>query len=240
MIDSAGLNLGSRDLLRGALRITRRQLYFNHTCSVFSKPNSFLFVSAITIDNTPVKDFDLTHIHHLPQLSMLSLCNTGLGNEAFVPFCSSILQAPFNMTLNSIYHLISLKWRLRKLYINSNPRIDDDAIAPLLLLSKLVYLTIFDTRVSITGLRRLALELHEAQRHFRVEVSESCYCYIESEFPRSRPMALTQESQILKTSTWSTFIPLSLMINLFANTFLHQISNTIYQNTRSLIQKSPR
>jgi hypothetical protein len=52
--------------------------------SVFSKPNSFLFVSYIAIDNTPVPDFDLVNIHHLPKLSALSLCNTAIGNEAFV------------------------------------------------------------------------------------------------------------------------------------------------------------
>lgn len=58
---------------------------------VFSKPNSFVFVSYIAIDNSPIADFDIVHIHHLSRLSVLSLCNTDIGNEAFVLLLTSIL-----------------------------------------------------------------------------------------------------------------------------------------------------
>ena len=50
----------------------------------FQKPNSFLFVSEISLSDTPLQDFDIVSVHHLPRLSVLWLNNTGIGSEAFV------------------------------------------------------------------------------------------------------------------------------------------------------------
>jgi hypothetical protein len=83
IVDQSGLNLAGRDLLKCTL-FTRGDSFItdSYDFSVFSKPNSFVFLSFMTIDNAPISDFDITYIHHLPRLSILSLCNAGLGNEA--------------------------------------------------------------------------------------------------------------------------------------------------------------
>lgn len=52
--------------------------------TVFSKPNSFLFLSRLVFRGTPIQDFDLVHLHHLPRLAKLVLDDTEIGNEAFV------------------------------------------------------------------------------------------------------------------------------------------------------------
>lgn len=57
----------------------------------FQKPNSFLFVSEISLSDTPLHDFDIVLIHHLPRLSVLWLNNTGIGTEAFVTITLSRL-----------------------------------------------------------------------------------------------------------------------------------------------------
>ena len=53
-----------------------------HCEVVFSKPNSFLFLSELSLSDASLQDFDMTYIHHLPRLSHLWLSNTGIGNEA--------------------------------------------------------------------------------------------------------------------------------------------------------------
>ena len=55
-----------------------------HHVTAFQKPNSFLFVSEMSLSDTPLQDFDIVSIHHLPRLSVLWLNNTGIGTEAFV------------------------------------------------------------------------------------------------------------------------------------------------------------
>ena len=50
---------------------------------MFSKPNSFLFLTELTCSGTRLHDFDLIHIHHLPRLAMLMLDNTNISNEAY-------------------------------------------------------------------------------------------------------------------------------------------------------------
>lgn len=48
---------------------------------MFEKPNSFLFLSELSLSGATLQDYDLTNIHHLPRLSRLWISNTGIGNE---------------------------------------------------------------------------------------------------------------------------------------------------------------
>ncbi|KAI0806085.1 hypothetical protein BC629DRAFT_1141943 [Irpex lacteus] len=146
--DENGLNLDSEDLF-----------------SVFSKPNSFLFLAEINLTGGSVKEADLLHLQHLPRLARLWLSSTGIGNEA-------------------IYYLTPLKRSLTDLDIAYNPKIDDDAIPPLLILSKLQYLTFHGTNVTILGVRRLAKTLRDQRRDMEVEVPRQCEDYISSAFFR--------------------------------------------------------
>lgn len=57
---------------------------FRNLLAVFSKPNSFPFLSELSFSGTRISDFDITHIQHLPKLSTLLLNNTGISNEAYV------------------------------------------------------------------------------------------------------------------------------------------------------------
>ncbi|KAF9648954.1 hypothetical protein BDM02DRAFT_3095551, partial [Thelephora ganbajun] len=143
MLDLEGLNLASRSLLDS-----------------FQKPNSFLFVSEISLSDTPLQDFDIVSIHHLPRLSVLWLNNTGIGNEA-------------------ICHLVSLRRSLTELYIGANPRVNDDVVTPLLMLSKLSRLSLVDTGVSLQGLRRFAVSVDGAvQAYPRIHVSPEWINYL--------------------------------------------------------------
>ncbi|KAJ7465160.1 hypothetical protein FB451DRAFT_1370059 [Mycena latifolia] len=144
MGDEDGLNLAGNALLR-----------------VFSKPNSFLFLSELSFSGTQIQDIDLVHIHHLPRIVTLLLNNTGIGNEA-------------------IYHLVALKRSLLQLSIAINPHIDDDAIPAILMLSKLSFLTILDTSIDMSGLRCLAQTISDANRIIEIEIPSACEYYIDN------------------------------------------------------------
>ncbi|KAJ6611164.1 hypothetical protein B0H10DRAFT_2165919 [Mycena sp. CBHHK59/15] len=144
MGDEDGLNLAGKDIL-----------------PVFSKPNSFLFLTELCLSGTPVQDADLVHIHHLPKLLTLFLNNTGIGNEA-------------------IYLLVSLKRSLLELSIAYNPHIDDDAVPALILLSKLSFLTIFATSIDMPGLRRLAQTIFDERRSTDIEIPLVCDRYLDN------------------------------------------------------------
>ncbi|KAJ7765843.1 hypothetical protein DFH07DRAFT_810015 [Mycena maculata] len=144
MGDEDGLNLAGRGVL-----------------PVFSKPNSFLFLSELSFCGTRVPDSDLVHIHHLPRLITLLLNNTGIGNEA-------------------IFHLVALKRSLLQLSIATNPHIDDDAVPAILLLSKLSFLTILDTSIDMPGIRRLAQVICAERRVIDIEIPSACERYIDS------------------------------------------------------------
>ncbi|KAJ7068858.1 hypothetical protein B0H15DRAFT_918312 [Mycena belliarum] len=144
MGDEDGLNLAGKEIL-----------------PVFSKPNSFLFLSELSFSGTRVQDIDLIHIHHLPRLVTLLLNNTGIGNEA-------------------IYHLVALKRSLLQLSIATNPHIDDDAVPAIIMLSKLSFLTILDTSIDMPGLRRLAQVIFDERRIIDIEIPSACDRYIDN------------------------------------------------------------
>lgn len=144
LADEDGLNIDGRDVF-----------------SVFSKPNSFLFLSFLSLSGTLVHDFDLVHIQHLPRLSTVLLNNTGIGNEA-------------------VYIITSLKRTLTHLSVATNPDIDNDAIPALLLLSRLSFLSIQDTSIDMPGLRRLAEVINHERRIIDIEIPGACEHYIDN------------------------------------------------------------
>ncbi|KAL0576087.1 hypothetical protein V5O48_005886 [Marasmius crinis-equi] len=142
LADEGGLNLGGRD-----------------TFKVFSKPNSFLFLSDLSFSGTPVNDLDLLHVVRLPKLRRLWLENTAIGDEA-------------------IYHLTGLRGTLNALSVASNPRVTDDAVPALILLSKLQFLSLVGTGIGMVGLRKLASVVDREKRVIDVEIPESCENYV--------------------------------------------------------------
>ncbi|KAI0926360.1 hypothetical protein AcV5_008846 [Taiwanofungus camphoratus] len=148
LMDEEGLNLGARDLLH-----------------VFAKPNSFLFLAELSLSGARLRDFDLTHIHHLPRLARLWLSNTGIGNEA-------------------VFHLAALRRTLAELDLALNPRVGDDAVPALLALPRLRFLSLFDTGVRMPGLRRLAAGVRgrgaAGAGALDVEAPRACEEYVES------------------------------------------------------------
>lgn len=82
--DADGLNLAGRDILPGERFKVNIYSASDTVAPVFSKPNSFLFLSELFLSGTPLADSDIVYIHHLPRLAKLILDDTEIGNEAFV------------------------------------------------------------------------------------------------------------------------------------------------------------
>ncbi|KAF8584252.1 hypothetical protein K439DRAFT_1346591, partial [Ramaria rubella] len=126
---------------------------------VFSLPHSFVCLAQLKLDTVRLDDFDLTKIHHLPSLTILSLNNTGIGDEA-------------------IGHLTPLKYQLREVHIEDNRRITDDCIPSLCLFSSLAVLRIYGTSIQMPGLRRLTSFIHHAAREIDIEIPKECETYL--------------------------------------------------------------
>jgi len=72
---------------------------------------------------------------------------------------------------------------LTELYIGANPRVNDDVVTPLLMLSKLSRLSLVDTGVSLRGLRRLAVSVDGVgQAYPRVHLSLEWIDYLSSKY----------------------------------------------------------
>jgi hypothetical protein len=69
---------------------------------------------------------------------------------------------------------------LTQLSLAKNPDIDNEAVPAILLLSKLSFLSIFDTSIEMIGLRRLAETIFEENRTVNVEIPFVCEAYIDS------------------------------------------------------------
>ena len=78
--------------------------------------------------------------------------------------------------------MVSLRRSLTELYVGANPRVDDNFVTPLLMLSKLSRLSLVDTGVSLQGLRRFAISVDEAGRVYPwVHVSHEWMKYLKGE-----------------------------------------------------------
>lgn len=80
----------------------------------------------------------------------------------------------------SVFLLVSLKGTLTQLSLAKNPDINNEAVPALLLLSKLSFLSIFDTGIEMIGLRRLAETIFEDDRIMDIEIPVVCEVYIDS------------------------------------------------------------
>jgi len=93
-----------------------------------------------------------------------------------------IISSGLHCLRSRICHLVSLRRSLTELYVGANPRVDDNFVTPLLMLSKLSRLSLVDTGVSLQGLRRFAISVDEAGRAYpRVHVSHEWMKYLKSE-----------------------------------------------------------
>ncbi|TFY69129.1 hypothetical protein EVG20_g3281 [Dentipellis fragilis] len=128
---------------------------------VLSSPDAFRNLKMLLLDSASIEAYDLTHIHHLPQLQSLNICDTNVGNEA-------------------IYHIIALCSTLTELLISGNPEIDDDAVPAIILLRGLVRLSLAGTGVTMKGLRRLVLTLCEddPDRTLDLDIPTECEQYL--------------------------------------------------------------
>ena len=61
-----------------------------------------------------------------------------------------------------------------------NEGIDDDAVPALLILGKLQYLSLLDTNITMSGVRRLASALDNTGRFAEVEIPSDCEEYLNS------------------------------------------------------------
>lgn len=76
--------------------------------------------------------------------------------------------------------MVSLKRTLTRLSLAKNPDIDNEAIPAILLLSKLSFLSIYDTSIEMIGVRRLAETIFEDNRTMDVEIPFVCEAYVDS------------------------------------------------------------
>ncbi|TFY72832.1 hypothetical protein EVG20_g195 [Dentipellis fragilis] len=131
------------------------------TLHVLGSPNAFRNVKILLLDGASIEAYDLTHIHHLPQLQSLNICDTNVGNEA-------------------VYHVVALRPTLTELLISGNPGIDDDAIPAFILLRGLVRLSLAGTSVTMKGLRRLVLTFREddPDRMLDLDIPAECEQYL--------------------------------------------------------------
>lgn len=79
-----------------------------------------------------------------------------------------------------IFLLVPLKRSLLDLNIAGNPRVDDNAMYPILSLVKLSYLSIVDTGIEMEGLRTLARTIFAEDRNIKIEIPTVCEFYVDS------------------------------------------------------------
>lgn len=79
-----------------------------------------------------------------------------------------------------VFLLVNLKEKLCYLDLAHNPKINDDAIPAILLLTNLAYLSIQATGVDMPGLRRLATVVYTEDRAVDIEIPFRCEKYIDS------------------------------------------------------------
>ncbi|KAJ3908841.1 hypothetical protein F5879DRAFT_998455 [Lentinula edodes] len=151
------LDLGPSLSEEGGLNIGGRTVW-----NVFTRPHSFLFLSELSFNNTPVLDMDLVKLIGLPKLAVLGSKNTGVGDEG-------------------VFHLIALKLTLTRLDLSDNPCVTDDAVPALNLCinSKLNFLGLVGTSVAMPGLRLMAKLIQREDRIVDVEIPEACESYID-------------------------------------------------------------
>ncbi|KAG2145329.1 uncharacterized protein EDB93DRAFT_1228051 [Suillus bovinus] len=137
-------------------------LHSGNLLRVFSRLGYYSTLKELVLDGAHLeRDFDLVHIQQLPNLERLHLEGTDIGNEA-------------------VFLLVTLKEKLNYLNLAHNPKIEDDAIPAILLLTNLVYLSIQATGIDMPGFRRLAAVIHAEDRVIDIEIRFRCEKYIDN------------------------------------------------------------
>ena len=80
-----------------------------------------------------------------------------------------------------MFLLVPLKRSLLDLTVAGNPRIDDNAIHPIMSLNRISYLSIVGTAIGMEGLRILARTIHSEDRAIEIAIPVLCEFYIDSE-----------------------------------------------------------
>ncbi|KAH9052289.1 hypothetical protein EDB87DRAFT_1692447 [Lactarius vividus] len=124
---------------------------------VFRKLHNFRALSILVLEDVPLTDDDLLHIHHLPSLEELNLNCTGICDTG-------------------IFYLVALRHTLTTLMLRGNRLVTDNALPALLLLSRLRILGLRDTIISMTGLRRLI----PFSDYLFLDVPTDCEAYIDT------------------------------------------------------------
>ncbi|KAF8344758.1 hypothetical protein F5887DRAFT_969767 [Amanita rubescens] len=126
---------------------------------VFSKPNSFRYLTTLFLDRICLKTPTLSHLQHLPKLATLSLFDTGIDNDA-------------------LRYLFPLKFTLMSLNIARNPEIDDEATSALLPMTRLIYLSIAETSIGMPGARELVNGWIKKGRRLSINFPHWCHEYV--------------------------------------------------------------
>ncbi|KAF8336050.1 hypothetical protein F5887DRAFT_891748, partial [Amanita rubescens] len=126
---------------------------------VFSKPNSFRYLTTLFLDRICLKTPTLSHLQHLPKLAILSLFDTGIDNDA-------------------LRYLFPLKFTLMSLNIARNPEIDDEATSALLPMTRLIYLSIAETSIGMPGARELVNGWIKKGRRLSINFPHWCHEYV--------------------------------------------------------------
>ncbi|KAF8637752.1 hypothetical protein AX17_002594 [Amanita inopinata Kibby_2008] len=137
------------------LNLISDELFF-----VFSKPNSFRFLTDLSLDGLCLQTSMISHIQHLPKLARLSLYDSGINNEC-------------------VYLLLPLKRTLLDLNIARNPQIDDDVVPALLMMVNLSYLSLAETFIDMPGARRLANDQTFKTRRVIIDFPQWCHEYVD-------------------------------------------------------------
>ncbi|KAI0311257.1 hypothetical protein OF83DRAFT_1177766 [Amylostereum chailletii] len=140
--DANGLNIGRvQDVLQ-----------------VFTIPESFVSLTTLFLDYAALHDRDLLFLHRLPALKRLSMCSTGISNEA-------------------VFYTVALKASLAALVLRDNPGVTDDAAPALSLLTHLSSLSLTGTGLTMHGLRKLVPAL---SRLAHLDIPTACEEYLDS------------------------------------------------------------
>lgn len=86
MYEENGLNIYSQAIYSGERLSQQHFLHLTDHGLVLGKPGNFRSLSEISFSGIQIRDSDIQHIHHLPNLAALLLDDTGITNEACVHF----------------------------------------------------------------------------------------------------------------------------------------------------------
>jgi len=162
---------------RNILRYFQSSQYLSDS-TVLARPNSFHHLKQLNLAGTSLEDQDIRWISALGSLRTLSLARSKIRDEAYGHLFRALIcrtsHAPFSY---SVVYLVPLKQTLTTLDISNNTRLTDDCCSSLCFLTAITSLDIFQTGISITGLRRFVRDL-PASSSIDVNLTIGCHEYL--------------------------------------------------------------